>query len=235
MKKIAIGILAMLSLIAVQRPAIVKAEDSAALIAKWDGAWAKVNDYKEEVESHVTNGNNHEDRKFKIWFKKPLNIRSEIIEGNRGGDKGSVACYTGGDRVTGHQGGFLSGISLSLGLDDKKTTSIRGARITELAFSRHLEVIHMYEKGKAKMEVGTGTVDGKPVTTLTCFSSNNDFIAGNGNIAKDVFYYDNTLNLPVQWDRYESNGALVVHVNYRNIQVNTGVDDSAFQVRSHPQ
>lgn len=209
-----------------------RADDVGAAVARWDAAWAGVHDFYDGTHTHITKGRALEDRTLRVWFKKPMNIRSEVLQGNRGGDTGSVAVYTGGDKVTGHQGGLLSSITLSLGLDDPKTTSVRGGRITDLQFGRHLEVIHMYLNGKARMDLSQGTVAGHAVTILSCRSDNRDFIAGNHGVARDVFAYDNALNVPVQWLQYEPDGTEVTNVTYYDVRLNVGVPDSAFQVRT---
>ena len=52
-------------------------------------------------------GGRREERIINYYFKKPMMIRIDILDGNKALDKGSVGVYTGGEKVTGHRGGFL--------------------------------------------------------------------------------------------------------------------------------
>ncbi|HEY4000978.1 MAG TPA: hypothetical protein VGO93_19070 [Candidatus Xenobia bacterium] len=218
------------ALLAVTFP--VHADDTAAAVARWDASWAALKDCYNGCHSVIKKGGKVEDRTYRVWFKKPMNLRSEVVKGNRSGDNGSVAVWTGGDRVTGHQGGILAGISLSLTLDNPKATSIRGGTIRDLQFGRMLEVIHMWLNAKAKTTLTSGTVGGHAATIITFTSDNKDFIAGNNNIAKDQFAYDNQVNLPLQWQSWEPDGTQAVDSSYYDIKVDIGVPDSAFQVKT---
>ncbi|MBM3460914.1 MAG: DUF1571 domain-containing protein [Armatimonadetes bacterium] len=209
------------------------ADAAANLQARALDAWSKITDYSCKIQSHVVKGSKTEDRSYLMYFKKPTLIRLDVITGTRAGDAGSVAVYTGTGKVAGHQGGVLSGINLELSIDDPKTTSIRGGRITDLPFSKQIGLIQKYQNAKGKLEVGAPTtISGHAATPLTLFSNNPSFIMVNENIAKEVIYLSNATGLPLQWDRYEADGTLVVHITFTDLKVNNGLQEALFNPKA---
>ncbi|MHB2016926.1 MAG: hypothetical protein ACYCW6_08290 [Candidatus Xenobia bacterium] len=210
------------------------ADDASSAVKGFDAAWAGINTYTCEIEEHITNGSSHEDRIYRFWFKKPMNLRNEITQGNRGGDRGSVAVYRGGDRVVGHQGGMLSMINLSLPLDDPKTTSIRGGKITDLTWSHQLDVLHGFE-AHGKVEAGTPTTfEGVSVIPLTMSSSDSAWVNGS-----NQHYWRQNLDLaarthvPVLLECFEQGTpAPVVRLIWRKAQLNVTIPDKAWDSHS---
>jgi len=232
MKRLSIAVLGALFLCAAAL-APSQAADANGIIAAFQGAWSRVNDYTCNIESNVTKDGRSEQRTYIFWFKKPSWIRTDVVSGTRAGDPGSVAIYNGSGKVQGHQGGMLSGIVLSLPVDDAKCTSIRGGRITDLPFTKQAELIRKYQNARAKIEVGaTTTVNGHAATPLTLFTHNPAFILVNENIAKDVIFFDNQTSLPLEWDRYEADGQHVVKMYFTNLRTNVNIPDGAFDPKA---
>lgn len=206
--------------------------DATAAIKRFEATWASLRSFTSEVSSHIEKGDKLEERTLILWFKRPMNIRTDVLRGNRANDSGSVAVYRGEGTVTGHQGGMLSGINLTLRVDDDLCTSIRGDTITDLLFSRPLEVIHQYQRRRCPIELGPPTqISGRAVTPLILTTTNENFIALNDNVHKDVLYYDAQLQVPVQWERYEPSGRQVIRVTYTNTRLNPDIEDRIFDPR----
>lgn len=202
-------------------------------VATWQTAWNGVSDYSVDVSSHVVKSGKVENRTYRFWYKKPMFIRLDVLAGTRYGDPGSVAVYTGTGKVVGHQGPPLTGINLALPLDDPKTTSIRGGRITDLVFNKQLSVIRKHQTAGSRIEIGAAAVvNGHAATPIVCFSRNPAFITLNEDVAKDVVFYDNATGMPLEWDRYESDGQQVVKITWTNLRTNVGLQESLFDARA---
>lgn len=228
-----IAILIVLGLSLATWPAPAASNDVEAAISRWESTWANTRSFTSEVSSHITKGDQLEERTLLLWFKRPMNIRTDVIKGNRSHDAGSVAVYRGEGTVSGHQGGLLSGVVLTLSIDDPLCTSIRGARITELLFSRSLELIHQYQRRRSSLQLGAPSqIAGRPAIPLTLSTSNENFIALNDNIDKDVLWYDTQLNVLVQWERFEKGGRKIAQVTWSNTRLNPSIDDAVFNPRA---
>lgn len=213
-------------------PSPALSSDVEAAIKRWEDAWISTRSFTSEVSSHIVKGDNLEERTLRLWFKRPLNIRTDILRGNRSHDAGSVAVYRGDGKVSGHQGGLLSGIVLTLPVDDALCTSIRGATITELLFSHPLEVIYQYRRRRASLQLGPATqIAGRPAVPLTLTTTNENFIALNDNVYKDVLWYDTQLNVIVQWERFEKGDQKIAQVVWANTRLNPEIDDAIFNPR----
>jgi hypothetical protein len=57
---------------------------------------------------------------------KPHYLKTMILDGN---GKGSGAVWVGGDRVSAHEGGILSGIHVKISVDDPRAVSLHGVTI----------------------------------------------------------------------------------------------------------
>src|SRR5215470_4427028 len=105
-------------------PAAVMTTDQ--WFTKFQTAWNGVNTYTAKLVAHEALNGKAQDRVYTIDFQKPTSVRLDIT----GGDgKGSAAVWQGGDRVNGHQGGFLSMIHLNVNIHAKIATSMRGRTI----------------------------------------------------------------------------------------------------------
>ena len=71
---------------------------------------------------HETKGTQTEDRVYEYSFMKPHDVKTLILDGE---GKGSGGVWVGGDQVSGHLGGILSGIHLKIDLHDPRAVSLR--------------------------------------------------------------------------------------------------------------
>ena len=73
--------------------------------------WSKVQSYTVDIKVHETKGNDSQDRTYHYSYLKPHYARTDITGGP---GKGGGAVWKGGDTVSGHQGGLLSGVHLNI-------------------------------------------------------------------------------------------------------------------------
>ena len=108
-------------------------------IAKMKATWESVHSYECTATVHEAKGTSVQDRTYLVRFERPTQTRVDIVAGD---GRGSAAIWNGGDRVRGHQGGFLSIIRLNVGIHSKFATDLRGNTIAEANFGSliaHLE------------------------------------------------------------------------------------------------
>ncbi|MDP9110859.1 MAG: hypothetical protein M3M96_04430, partial [Candidatus Eremiobacteraeota bacterium] len=104
------------------------AANSAPALGAFDAAFAKITSYTYKLRSHEVKGSDVQDRVYAYSFLKP-HFAKTLIESGSG--KGSGGVWAGGDQVSGHQGGFLSGIHLKIDLHDGRAVSLRGYTIPD--------------------------------------------------------------------------------------------------------
>lgn len=117
--------------------------------------WAKIPSYTTAIKVHETKGSDVQDRTYRYAYLKPHYAKIDITGGP---GKGGGAVWTGGDSVSGHQGGFLSGIHLKVGIKDGRATSLRGDTMDTASFENMAEAL----KSATSVTVKEETVDGKP-------------------------------------------------------------------------
>lgn len=135
--------------------AVASAAGSAPAIAAFDEAFAKTTSYTFKLHSHEVKGTDVQDRVYAYSFMKPHYAKT-LIESGAG--KGSGGVWAGGDQVSGHQGGFLSGIHLKIDLHDGRAVSLRGYTIPE-GLPQSIIATYANVKGDLKQSVG-GKIDG---------------------------------------------------------------------------
>ena len=85
---------------------------------------------------HEAKGDQTQDRVYSYEFMKPHYAKTLILDGD---GKGSGGVWTGGDQVSGHQGGILSGFHLKVNIHDPRAVSLRGVTIPEGLLQRIVE------------------------------------------------------------------------------------------------
>jgi len=126
-RSLALGLIAAALLLFVA-PHGVRAAQQAPAIDAFNAAFAQVTSYTFKLHSHETKGTDVQDRVYDYSYMKP-HFAKTLIESGAG--RGSGGVWAGGDQVSGHQGGFLSGIHLKVGLHDGRAVSLRGYTIPD--------------------------------------------------------------------------------------------------------
>ena len=104
------------------------AADTAPAIVAFDRTFASVGDYTCVLHVRETSGTLTRDRVYQYSFMNPHYVKTLIVSGD---GKGSGAVWVGGDQISGHLGGILSGINVKIGLTDPRAVSLRGVTIPE--------------------------------------------------------------------------------------------------------
>jgi outer membrane lipoprotein-sorting protein len=184
-------------------------------------AFAGINDYQEEFVTHETtdDGKNVEDRVYRFRWRRPTDAQIQVLQGR---DKGGAATWHGGDTVSGHHGGFLSGIHLTKSIHDRDATSLRG----DILISDAYDVIikHFEETPGTLSEAPGPAIDSQATTAVTLVVADPK---ANANVSKDVVYLSNLSHLPLGRDQYV--GQLLVKTEkFKDIKTNVGLKDSDF-------
>ena len=178
-----------------------------------------IEDYQCRMHEISIGGGQREEKIINYYSKKPKPIRLDILDGNRAFDKGSVGVYTGGEKVTGHRGGIMKEMILSVKKDRALATSVRGETIDQ---SDMLTVIKRIEYLLANGDVSI--VEKFSHIEFEFFPFNP---LKNEGISRDVVWIDRETMLIIRNERYEEE-KLVQQVTWGNHIINAGLPRELF-------
>jgi outer membrane lipoprotein-sorting protein len=181
-----------------------------------------IEDYQCRMHEFSIGGGRREERIINYYFKKPKLIRMDILDGNKAFDKGSVGVYTGGNKVTGHRGGIMKEIILSVRKNSALATSVRGETIDQ---SDMLTVIERMEYLLANGEVSLVEKHAHIEFEFFPFDPSQ-----NEGISRDVVWIDSETMLIIRNERYEEE-KLVQQVTWKNHIINAGLPTELFDAR----
>lgn len=148
-------------------------------------AWAKIPSYTTDIKVHEVKGADVQDRTYHYAFRKPHEAKIDITGGP---GRGGGAVWTGGDTVSGHQGGIFGGIHLRVSIKDGRATSLRGDTMDTASFENMAEAL----KSTPSVSVTESTLNGQPVDVAT-FAYNDH----NGATKREIVL-SRTTHLPVR-------------------------------------
>jgi outer membrane lipoprotein-sorting protein len=195
------------------------AANSAPAIEAFDATFAKINDMTYELHSHEAKGSSVQDRVYQYWFMKPHFAKTLISSGDK---RGSGGVWTGEDRVSGHQGGFLAGIHLKVDIHDGRATSLRGYTIPE-GLPQSIVATYANVKGELKQSVG-GKIDGVQTDVLDLKVSDP---TSNKGISEQKLYLSQETHLPLRQILYEGD-AVVLDQSFVDMKTNVGLTQNDF-------
>jgi len=182
-------------------------------------AYSKVTDYTATIIDHEVKGTDVQDRTYRYAFLKPSYVKLDIIAGP---GRGGGAVWTGGDQVSGHRGGFLSGIHMKVSVHDPQATSLRGDTIDTGTITSMLD---QFKNPKGTVtESDDKTVDGILTDELSLKVA--DPAAMNGVTRVDL-YLSHTTHLPVRREHYAGD-QLVKSEQVTDQKINVGLKPSDF-------
>ncbi len=191
-------------------------------LEEFQKTFAGITDYQYQTVTHETtdDGKTVEDRVYLFRWRKPTDAQIQVLAGR---DKGGAATWHGGDTVSGHHGGFLSGVHLTKSIHDRDTTSLRGDILISDAYD---VIIKHFEDTPGTLAESPGpAIDGQPTTAVTLVVADPK---ANANVSKDVVYLSNASHLPLGRDQYV--GILMVKTErFKDIKTNIGLKDSDFR------
>jgi hypothetical protein len=160
-------------------------------------AWSKITSYTDNIKIHVVKGTDVQDRTYHYAYLKPHFARIDITGG---AGRGGGASWKGGDTVSGHQGGMLSGIRLNISMHDARAVDLRGGTIVQASFEDVADNI----KSAATVTNGEDTFNGTACDTVTV-----PFTDSLG-ATKRVIYLSKTTHLPVLRVTFAGTAVVVV-------------------------
>jgi outer membrane lipoprotein-sorting protein len=189
-------------------------------IAAFRTAFAGVNDYTLKLHSHEVKGGASEDRMYQYSFMRPHYAKTFILSGD---DSGSGGVWTGGDQVSGHRGGFLSGIHLKVDLHDSKATSLLGYTIPDGLMQNIVE--RLASTPGTLTERGGGTLDGQ-ATDMVTLEVANPSTQQNG-ITKQQVYFSRSTHWPVRAISWVGDKS-IQDQTFMDIKTNVGLTQNDF-------
>jgi outer membrane lipoprotein-sorting protein len=196
-----------------------RAANEAPAIEAFDRMFADVNDYTCVLHVHEAKGTATQDRVYQYSFMKPHYVKTLILDGD---GKGSGGVWTGGDQVSGHQGGILSGIHLKISVNDPRAVSLRGVTIPQGLLQR---IVDDYASIPGKLtQIDGGKVNGVDTDRLELKPSDP---ASNNGITDQILYLSKETRWPVRQILY-SGTQIVLDENVADLKTNVGLKQSDF-------
>lgn len=160
-------------------------------IEAFNAAFAKTTSFTYKLHSHEIQGTSVQDRVYAYSYMQP-HFAKTLIESGDG--RGSGGVWAGGDQVSGHQGGILSGIHLKVGLHDGRATSIRGYTIPD-GLPQNIVATYTSIKGDLKQVNNAGMIGGgqTDMVELTVLDPNT-----NEGITDKKIYFSQSTHFPVR-------------------------------------
>ncbi len=190
-----------------------------AAIGAFDAAFAKVNDYTATLHAHEVLASQTQDRVYSYWFKKPHEAKTLIVSGE---GNGSGGVWTGGDQVSGHQGGFLSRLHLKVDLHDHRAISLRGYTIPDGLFPN---LVAQYTRINGVLtEKGGPTIDGQATNEIDLRPVNPSQAGG---ATRMIMYLSKSTHMPVRQIRYAGD-TLLTDESWTDLKINVGLTDNDF-------
>jgi len=177
-------------------------------------AWSKVSSYTDNIKIHVVKGTDVQDRTYHYAYLKPHFAKIDITGG---AGRGGGASWKGGDTVSGHQGGILSGVHLNISIHDARAVDLRGGTIDEASFDNIADNI----KSAASATNGEETFAGTSVDTVT-IPYTDPFGA-----TKRVIFLSKTTHLPVRRVTYAGT-AIVIDETFTDVNTAANLKESDF-------
>lgn len=177
-------------------------------------AWSKIPSYTDNIKIHVVRGSDVQDRTYHYAYLKPHFARIDITGG---AGRGGGAVWKGGDTVSGHQGGMLSGIHLNISVHDAKAVDLRGGTIDQASFQDAANNI----TSAASATNGEETWNGTAYDTVT-FPYTDQYGA-----TKRVIYLSKTTHLPARRVTFQGS-SVVVDEQFSDVNTAAGLKESDF-------
>jgi len=195
------------------------AATEAPAIAAFDQAFAGISDYTCILHVHEVDGTQSQDRVYQYSFMKQHYVKTLILDGD---GKGSGGVWVGGDRVSGHLSGILSGIHMKIDLHDPRAVSLRGVTIPEALMPR---VIDDYGTIPGKLtEMNGGKLGGVETDRLELTVADP---AANHDVTEQIVYLSKQTHWPIRQIMY-SGSQIVLDESVADLKTNVGLTQNDF-------
>jgi outer membrane lipoprotein-sorting protein len=196
-----------------------KADNTAPAITAFNTAFAAINDYTCTMHSHEVLDSKTQDRIYSYWFMKPHFAKTLIVAGD---GQGSGGVWSGGDTVSGHQGGILSGIHLTVSVHDPRATSIRGFTIPD-GLLQNIVAKYATVPGTLSQAPG-GKLTGVPTDRLDLKVADP---SQNNGISEQILYLSQETHLPMRQILYSGN-QIILDQSITDLKTNVGLTQKDF-------
>jgi outer membrane lipoprotein-sorting protein len=185
-----------------------------------------INDYQCRIDTFCTDGKGVEKRLLNFYFKKPRMIRIDLLKGNKLFDDGSVGVFKGGDTVTGHKGGILSSILMTVPKKSPFATTLRGEAFDEIDMEAVISDLLFY------LENGTCSLKEDETSYMISCAPFDE--TQNRGISKDVAWFDKKTLTITRFLRYEGK-TLVQEAKWTDYIINAGLPEDLFDPQFDPK
>ena len=196
-----------------------RADNSAPAITAFNTAWASTNDYTCVLHSHEVLDNKTQDRVYQYSFMKPHFAKTLILSGD---GQGSGGVWSGGDTVSGHQGGILSGLHLTVSIHDPRATSIRGYTIPDGLLD---VIVGRYATIPGTLTQAAGGKVGGVMTDRLDLKVTDP--SKNDGISEQILYLSQDTHFPVRQILYSGN-QIVLDQSITDLKTNVGLTQKDF-------
>jgi len=197
----------------------LRAANTAPAITAFDQAFAATNDYTATLRVHEALGNATQDRVYQYWFMKPHYAKTLITDGD---GKGSGGVWAGGDQVSGHQGGILSGIHLKVDIHDHRAVSLRGVTIPQGLLQN---IVDKYSTIPGKLtQIEGGKIGGVATDRLDLKVGDP---SSNGGVTEQIMYLSQETHWPIRQILYDGS-QIVLDETVSDLKTNVGLKQSDF-------
>ncbi len=188
-------------------------------IAAFDRTFAGISDYTCILHSHEVNGTKTQDRVYEYSFMKPHYLKTLIASGD---SKGSGGVWTGGDQVSGHLGGILSGIHVKVDLHDPRALSLHGVTIPDGLLPG---IIDDYATIPGTLTQNDGVkIEGADADRLDLRVADP---TANHDITEQIVYLSKSTHWPIRQILY-SGSQIVLDESISDLKTNVGLTKSDF-------
>jgi outer membrane lipoprotein-sorting protein len=197
----------------------LRAANSAPAIADFDRVFAAINDYTCTLHVHEAKGTQTQDRVYQYEFMKPHYAKTLIVDGD---GKGSGAVWAGGDEVSGHQGGILSGFHRKVSVTDPRAVSLRGVTIPEGLLQR---IVSNYATVAGKLvQTDGGKINGVATDRLDLKVTDP---SSNGGVSEQILYLSKETHWPIRQIMYDGS-QIVLDESVNDLKTNVGLTQDDF-------
>jgi outer membrane lipoprotein-sorting protein len=199
--------------------AAIRAANSAPAIAAFDQAFAAINDYTCVLHVHEAKGTASQNRVYQYSFMKPHFAKTLILDGD---DQGSGGVWAGGDQISGHQGGILSGFHRKVSVNDPRAVSLRGVTIPDGLLQR---IVANYAATPGKLTQAEGGKIGGVMTDRLDLKVADP--GSNSDVSEEILYLSKETHWPVRQIMY-SGSQIVLDETVGDLKTNVGLTQSDF-------
>lgn len=192
------------------------------ILAGLRATWKGIRDYQCRIYEWGAYRGRTDRRAVNYYYAQPGRIRVDVLDGSNAFETGSTLVFTGGEKVEGHKGGFLSWAVVKLDKYDPMVVTTRGLALDQTTVGAILAWLELgLEKGRVEVLMRNGniwlTIDGiDPIL--------------NDGITREVVAFDPKSCLPVYSSSYAGT-VQVLSSRWSDYAINTGLPERLFTAR----